>query len=165
MAERKTRTCPLCKKEGLKYLSAHLRDSHKMKSAKERVPYLKNAKDIGVEHKDTMLSSMVDDDSLIQFEEQKRILNVEFQDIEDQIVSFYLMTRPKTRSTKHIREKIQTQLFPLYKMVIESLEAPMFEMIVQLNSDVSPPDAKRMKIFKVSADEQEGMVDETNIEK
>ena len=165
MAERKTRTCPLCKKEGLKYLSAHLRDTHKMKSAKERAPYLKNAKDVGVKHKDTVLSSMFDDDSLIRFEEQKRILNVEFQDIEDQIVSFYLMTRPKTRSTKHIREKIQTQLFPLYKMVIESLEAPMFEMMVQLNSDVSPPDAKRMKIFTVDADEQEDMVDETNTEK
>ena len=75
------------------------------------------------------------------------------------------MTKPKIRSTKHIREKIQTQLFPLYKRVIVSLEAPMFEMMVQKNSDVSPPDAKRMKIFKVSADEQEGMVDETNIEK
>ena len=50
-------------------------------------------------------------------------------------------------------------------MVMESLEAPMFEMMVQLNSDVSPPDAKRMKIFKVSADEQESMGDETNMEK
>ena len=50
-------------------------------------------------------------------------------------------------------------------MVMESLEAPMFEMVVQLNSDISPPDVKRMKIFTVGADEQEGMVDETNTEK
>ena len=91
---------------------------------------MKNAKDVGVKHKDTVLSWMFDDESLIRFEEQKRSLNVEFQDIEDQIVSFYLMTKPKTRSTKHIREKIQTQLFPLYKIVMESLEAPMFEMMV-----------------------------------
>ena len=130
-----------------------------MKNAKER------AKDVRVKHKDTVLSLMVGDDSLVQFEEQKRILNVEFQDIEDQIISFYLMTKPKTRSTKHIREKIQTQLFPLYKIVMESLEKPMFETMVQLNSNVSPPDAKRMKIFTVSADEQEDMVDQTNTEK
>ena len=150
MAVRKTRTCSLCKKEGLKYLSAHLRDTHKMKSAKERAPYLKNAKDVGVKHKDTVLSSMFDDDSLIRFEEQKLILNVEFQDIEDQIVSFYL----KTRGTKDIREKIQIQLYPLYKIVRDSLEVSLFEKNTQLNSDVCPPHAKKLKKFEVTDGDQ-----------
>ena len=64
------------------------------------------------------------------------------------------MTKLKTRSLKCIREKIQTQLLPLYKMVRESLEASVIEMKVQLNAVVTPPDAKRMKISDVTVGDQ-----------
>ena len=80
-----------------------------------------HVKEGAVKHKETVLSSIVDIITLTHFEEQKRILNTEFQDIEDQIVGFYLMTKPNTRSTKRIRKKIQKQLLPLYTMVKDSL--------------------------------------------
>ena len=60
---------------------------------------------------------MTDNITLTHFEEQKRIGNSEFQDIEDQIVGFYLITKPNTPSIKRIRKKIQEQLIPLYKIV------------------------------------------------
>ena len=66
-----------------------------------------HVKEGAVKHKDTVLSSIVDNVTLTHFEEQKRILNTEFQDIEDQIVGFYLMTKPDTRTTKRVRQKIQ----------------------------------------------------------
>ena len=97
---------------------------------------------------------MVDSVTLTHFEEQKRISNTEFQDIEDQIVGFYLMTKPKTRSLKCIRKKIQKQLLPLYKMVNDSLEISIMEKMVQLNVNVTPPDAKRMKISDVTVGDQ-----------
>ena len=68
-------------------------------------------KDVAVKHEDTVLSSMVDNVTLTHFEEQKRILNTEFQDIEDQIVGFYLMTKPKTRSLKRIRKKYKNNYY------------------------------------------------------
>ena len=77
-------------------------------SAEERAPHLQFSKDAAMKRGDTVLNSVVDDDTLTQFEEQKRNLNVEFQDIEDQIVWFYLMTKPLACSTKDIRETIQT---------------------------------------------------------
>ena len=104
-----------------------------------------HVKEGAVKHKDTVLSSIVDNITLTHFEEQKRILNTEFQDIEDQIVGFYLMTKPDTRTTKRVRQKIQKQLLPLYKMVMDSLEISIMEKMVQRNVDVSGPDAKRMK--------------------
>ena len=66
-----------------------------------------HVKEGAVKHKDTGLSSIVDNITLTHFEEQKRILNTEFQDIEDQIVGFYLMTKANTCSTKRISQKIQ----------------------------------------------------------
>ena len=48
-----------------------------------------HVKDAAVNCKDTVISSMTDNVTLTHFEEQKRILNSEFQDIEDQIVGFY----------------------------------------------------------------------------
>ena len=104
-----------------------------------------HVKEGAVKHKDTGLSSIVDNITLTYFEEQKRILNTEFQDIEDQIVGFYLMTKPDTRTTKRVRQKIQKQLLPLYKMVSDSLEISIMEKMVQRNVNVSGPDAKRMK--------------------
>ena len=58
-------------------------------SAEERAPHLRFSKDAAMKRGDTVLNSVVDDDTLTQFEEQKRNLSVEFQDIEDQIVWFY----------------------------------------------------------------------------
>ena len=117
-------------------------------SAEEREPYLGLSKDDYVENGDTTFKSdeiMTDDDTHIQFEEERRNLNIEFQDIEDHIVGLYLMTRPMERGTKHIREEIQTQLLPLYKIVRDSLEVTLFEKNVQQNIDSSPSIAKRMK--------------------
>ena len=113
-----------------------------------------HVKEGAVKHKDTVLSSIVANITLTHFEEQKRILNTEFQNIEDQIVGFYLMTKPNTRTTKRIRQKIQKQLLPLYKMVKDSLEISTMEKMVQRNIDVSGPDAKRMKTSDVNADDQ-----------
>ena len=64
------------------------------------------------------------------------------------------MTKPNTRTTKRIRQKIQKQLLPLYKMVKDSLEISIMEKMVQRNIDVSVPDAKRMKISELNADDQ-----------
>ncbi len=61
----------------------------------EEDPHLKDG---AVKLEDTVLSSVVDDVTLTHFEEQKRILNTEFQDIEDKIVGFYLMTKGSTCS-------------------------------------------------------------------
>ena len=116
--------------------------------AEERQPYLGLSKDEYVENGDTTSKSdeiMTDDDTHIQFEEERGILNTEFQDIEDHIVGLYLMTRPKECGTKHIREEIQTQLLPLYKIVRDSLEVTLFEKNVQQSIDSSPSIPKRMK--------------------
>ena len=107
-------------------------------SAEERAPYLGFSKDTDADNEETTCKSdeiMTDDDT--QFEEERHILNTEFQDIEDHIVSLYLMTRPIERGTKHIREKIQTQLFPLYKIVRDSLEVTLFKKNDQHNIDSS----------------------------
>ena len=109
-----------------------------------------HVKEGAVKHKDTV----VDNVTLTYFEEQNRILNTEFQDIEDQIVGFYLMTKPDTRTTKRVRQKIQKQLLPLYKMVSDSLEISIMEKMVQRNVNVTGPDAKCMKTSEVNADDQ-----------
>ena len=118
-------------------------------------------KDATVKRKDTVLSSMTNGVTLIHFEEQKRILNSEFQDIEDQIVGFYLMTKPNTPSTKHIRKKIQKQLVPLYNIVRDSLEMSMYATNVQMRNDAVPPDAKRMKTSGVNVYDQNNITNET----
>ena len=51
-----------------------------------------HVKDAAVNCEDTVISSMTDNVTLTNFEEQKRILNSEFQRIKDQIVGFYLIT-------------------------------------------------------------------------
>ena len=100
---------------------------------------------------------MTDNVTLSYFEEQKRILNSKFQDIEDQIVGFYLMTK----RTKRIRKKIQKQLVPLYNLVRDSLEMSMYATSVQMRNDVAPPDAKRMKTSEVAVDDQKITTNET----
>ena len=93
-------------------------------SAEERAPYLGLSKDDYVENGDTTSKSdeiMSDDNTHLQFEEERRILNAELQDIEYHIAGLYLITRPMERGTKHIREEIQTQLLLPYKIVRDSL--------------------------------------------
>ena len=111
-------------------------------------------KDATVKRKGTVISSITDNVTLMHFEEQKRILNSEFQDIEDQIVGFYLMTKPNTLSTKRIRKKIQKQLVPLYNIVRDLLEMSMYATSVQMKNDAVPPDTKRMKTSEVDFDDQ-----------
>ena len=115
-----------------------------------------HVKEGAVKHKDTVLSSIVDNITLTHFEEQKRILNTEFQDIEDQIVGFYLMTKPDTRTTKRVRQKIQKQLLPLYKMVIRPIENLVYETTAQLKND--PSDVRN--VAKVDCAVGEGKVAE-----
>ena len=88
---------------------------------------------------------MTDDDTHIQFEEERLILNTEFPDIEDDIVGLHLMKRPMEGGTKHIREEIQTQLFPLYKIVRDFLKVTLFEKNDQQDIDSIPFIGKRMK--------------------
>ena len=147
------KACPLCEKE-FNWLSSHLKHKHNLMSAEERAPHLRFSKDAAMKRGDTVLNSVVDDDTLTQFEEQKRNLSVEFQDIEDQIVWFYLMTKPLVCSTKDIRETIQTHLMPLYTMVRDSLETSMYIPRVQMKNDVVPPNVKRMKTLEVTDDDQ-----------
>ena len=118
-------------------------------------------KDATVKRKGTVISSITDNVTLMHFEEQKRILNSEFQDIEDQIVGFYLMTKPNTLSTKRIRKKIQKQLVPLYNIVRDSLEMSLCATNVQMPNDAAPPDAKRMKTSEVAVDDQNITTNET----
>ena len=115
-----------------------------------------HVKEGAVKHKDTVLSSIVDKITLTHFEEQKRILNTEFQDIEDQIVGFYLMTKPDTRTTKRVRQKIQKQLLPLYKMVIRPMENLVYETTAQLKND--PSDVRN--VAKIDCAVGEGKVAE-----
>ena len=144
MPVKKTRTCPLCKKEGIIWLSSHLRNIHKM-SAEERAPHLKSARDTAVKNGYTVLNSAVKSDALTEFYEKKRSIEVEFQDIEDRIVGLYLEAKPSTRSTMSIREDIQTQLFPLYHMVLKPIETSVYETMVQLNSVLLHSNARRIK--------------------
>ena len=102
---------------------------------------------------------MTDNVTLSYFEEQKRILNSKFQDIEDQIVGFYLMTK----RTKRIRKKIQKQLVLLYNIVRNSLEMSMHAASVQMKNDAVPPGAKRMKTSDVNVDDQNITTNETRV--
>ena len=137
MAGRKTRTCSLCKKEGIKYLSSHLRYKHKMMSAETRAPYLKASRNTTIKNVYSVLNSTVEDGVLAEFYEKKRFIEQEFQDIEDRIVDFYLKIKPATCPSVSIREETQKQLMPLYKLVIRPIENLVYETTVQLKNDPS----------------------------
>ena len=70
MVGKKTRTCPLCKKEGIKYLCSHLRYKHKMMTAEARAPYLKFSRTTIVKNGRTLLPSTIKDDVLNDFYEK-----------------------------------------------------------------------------------------------
>ena len=156
MAGKQTRTCPLCKKEGIKYLSAHLRYKHKMMSAETRAPYLKASRKTTIKNVCTVLNSTVEDGVLAEFYEKKRFIEQEFQDIEDRIVDFYLKIKPATCPSVSIREETQKQLMPLYKLVIRPIENLVYETTVQLKND--PSDVRN--VAKIDCAVGEGKVAE-----
>ena len=137
--------CPLCKKK-FNQLHSHLRNKHRL-SARERRPYMKIARS-AVKHKDTVLNKT--DIIVTEFEEQKFSLDSDFKDIEDLIVTSYLNTKPSLPSTISIRETIRSQLFPLYRMIRESLDKTMYESMVRQDGDAAPPEAKHVKTEEVS---------------
>ena len=101
-----------------------------------------------VKHKDTVLNKT--DIIVTEFEEQISSLDNDFKDIEDLIVTSYLKTKPSLPSTISIRETIQSQLFPLYKMVRECLDKKMYESMVQQDGDEAPQESKRLKTEEAS---------------
>ena len=152
--------CPLCKKK-FNQLHSHLRNKHRL-SARERRPYIKIARS-AVKHKDTVLNKT--DIIVTEFEEQKSSLDNDFKDIEDLIVTSYLKTKPSLPSTISIRETIQSQLFPLYKMVRDWLDKKMQESMVQRDGDEAPQDSKRLKTEEASHPDggQDTVVNESSI--
>jgi len=137
--------CPVCKKE-IKQLHSHLRNKQRL-SAKERRPYMKIARESAVKHKNTVLTEI---NILTEFEEQKSSLDNDFKDIEDLIVTSYLKTKPSLPSTISIRETIRSQLFPLYRMIRDSLDKTMYESMVRQDGEAAPPEVKRVKKEEVS---------------
>ena len=125
-----TRNCPLCKQKDIKYLSAHLKNKHKLVDAKERAPILKQSLNIAkckgeneVKRKDTVLAE--DESDLDEFNVQQRIISVNFQDLEDRILKLRLkalQTGYTAISEECYRLEIRAKLLPLYEMVINSLK-------------------------------------------
>lgn len=111
-----------------------------MKTAESRAPYLKSARNTTVKNFYTCFDSTVEDDVLTEFYEKKRFIEQEFQDIEDRIVGFYLKTKPLSCSTTSIREQIQKQMIPLYKMVMDPIQVSVHDAMVQLKK--APSDAE-----------------------
>ena len=137
--------CPLCNKK-IKQLHSHFRNKHGL-SAKERRPYIKIARESAVKHKDTVLAEI---NISNEFEKQKCSLDNDFKDIEDLIVTSYLKTKLSLPSTISIRETIRSQLFPLYRMIRDSLDKTMYESMVRQDGDAAPPEAKRVKTEEVN---------------
>ena len=105
------------------------------------------ASESAVKDKDTVLTEI---NIFAEFEEQQCSLDNVFKDIEDLIVTSYLKTKTSLPNTINIRETIRLQLFPLYRMIRESLDKKMYESMVQRDGDAAPPDAKRLKTEEVS---------------
>ena len=100
-----------------------------------------------------------------EFEEQKCSLDNDFKDIEDLIVTSYLKTKPSLPSTISIRETICSQLFPLYRMIRESLDKMMYEAMFRQDDDIAPPEAKHVKTEEVNHLDggQDTMVNESSV--
>ena len=124
---------------------------------------MKTARESAVKHKDTVLNEI---NISTEFEEQKCSLDNDFKDIEDLIVISYLKTKPSLPSTRSIRKTIRSQLFPLYRMIRDSLDKKMYESMVRQDGDAAPPEAKRVKIEEVISHldgGQDTMVNESSI--
>ena len=123
---------------------------------------MKIARESAVKHKDTALAEI---NIFTEFEEQKCSLDNDFKDIEDLIVTSYLKTKPSFSSTISIRETIRSQLFPLYRMIRESLDKMMYESMLQRGGDAARPEVKVVKTEEVSYLDggQDTMVNESNV--
>ena len=126
-----TRTCPLCEKKDIKYLSAHLKNKHKLLDAKKRSPLLKQSlmpetatscdERNDVKRKDTVL----DESALDAFHEQERVLGDSFKYLEDSILNLHLKAMKTEYSAMgewRYRLEIRAKLLPLYGMLMHSLE-------------------------------------------
>ena len=126
-----TRTCPLCKRKDVKYLSTHLKNKHKLLDAKERALLIKRSlKKSDVKRKDTVQKESATD----VFYEQERVLGASFKEIEDQIVDLRLQalqTEYSAISEQCFRLEIRAKLLPLYGMIMKSLETLLLPVTEQ----------------------------------
>ena len=135
------RTCPLCKRKDIKYLSAHLKNKHKLVDAKERAPLLKRSLERSdVKRKDTVLAE--NDSANDVFYEQERVLGASFKQIEDQIVELRLQalqTEYSAISEQCFRLEIRAKLLPLYGMIMKSLETLLLPVTTQTKREDATP--------------------------
>ena len=85
------RTCPLCKRKDIKYLSAHLKNKHNLVDAKERTSLLKRSLESergDVKRKDTVVAENERANDV--FYEQERVLGANFKEIVDRILDLRL---------------------------------------------------------------------------
>ena len=131
------RTCPLCKRKDIKYLSAHLKNKHKLVDAKERAPLLKRSLERSdVKRKDTVLAENESANDV--FYEQERVLGASFKEIEDQIVDLRLQalqTEYSAISEQCFRLEIRSKLLPLYGMIMKSLETLLLPVTAQMKRE------------------------------
>ena len=111
-----------------------------MMTAEARAPYLKFTRTTTVKNGHTVLPSTVEDDVLVEFYEKKHFADVEFQAIEDCIMGLYLKAstgsfKTKSRELMLVRNEIQKQLIPLYKMVLQPIEDLVYGSMVQSKKD------------------------------
>ena len=127
MAEKKARVCPICEKKDIKYLSAHLRNKHKLVTPEKRAPYLKKSlkrcnDEAAVKREDTVCTADVGAD--YERREQERALSDSFHDIEDHIVTIRLNAMHigyDAPSLQRVRMEVRDKLMPLYDMIVSSL--------------------------------------------
>ena len=135
------RTCPLCKRKDIKYLSAHLKNKHKLVDAKERAPLLKRSLERSdVKRKDMVLAENESANDV--FYEQERVLGASFKEIEDQIVELRLQalqTEYSAISEQCFRLEIRAKLLPLYGMIMKSLETLLLPVTTQTKREDATP--------------------------
>ena len=127
MAAMKARVCPICKKKDIKYLSAHLRNKHKLTTSEKRAPYLKKSlkqdnDEAAVKREDTVCTA--DEAADYERREQERALSDSFHDIEDHIVAIRLKAMQvgyDAPSLQRVRMEVRDKLMPLYDMIVGSL--------------------------------------------
>ena len=150
------RTCPLCKRKDIKYLSAHLKNKHKLVDAKERAPLLKRSLERSdVKRKDTVLAENESANDV--FYEQERVLGASFKEIEDQIVELRLQalqTEYSAISEQCFRLEIRAKLLPLYGMIMKSLETLLLPVTTQTKREDATP-SKHSEEASSQTDESE----------
>ena len=139
----------MCAREDIKQLGDHLKNKHKLLSAKERAPHLKRSlmiqkareandgNDSNVEHNnavkraDTVCEEPNDTarrDAIAEFRAQELTLRANFQQIEDNIVSIRLNAMDvahEAMSVERVTLEVREKLVLLYEMVMRSLETSL----------------------------------------